>query len=445
VPTGAIVELDHGKLRTLRKWYDLRDIPLLETIDDDTAIAKAGQLLDDGVRACLAGFSRPGLTLSGGLDSSQVAVRALAALPAGTKLPTFTFHPEEGFDGRAPRGMLGDERPVVEAFAALHPGLEPHFTDNGGHEHGHRAQEMFHLTGDPAGVAGGYVFHGLLSEASKCECDALLLAEWGNLTFSDKGDCGFVEYLLTGRWRQLWLALTVPPIHSGSLLRRFSSRCLAALLPNGLWRRMRSLTLGRPLLSEVAQPLSAGYRRASGANERLKRSGKIADRNQPWNRREARELLIGEADPAPFYQGLEQMYGIALRDPTAYRPFVEYCLGLPTSMFMRDGEMRWLAKQMAKGIMPEEQRKNSLAGWWDADWHLRIGRRREQWLAELDRAERNDLLNKMLDIPRLREALEDWPNQTETDPQKAFAVQLAVPAALNTVRFVNFIEGRNEQ
>jgi asparagine synthase (glutamine-hydrolysing) len=233
------------------------------------------------------------LSLSGGLDSPQVAVRALAALPAGTKLPTFTFHPEEGFDGRAPRGMLGDERPVVEAFAALHPGLEPHFTDNGGHEHGHRAQEMFHLTGDPAGVAGGYVFHGLLSEASKCECDALLLAEWGNLTFSDKGDCGFVEYLLTGRWRQLWLALTVPPLHSGSLLRRFSSRCLAALLPNGLWRRMRSLTLGRPLLSEVAQPLSAEYRRASGVDERLKRSGKIADRNQPWNRREARQQIFG--------------------------------------------------------------------------------------------------------------------------------------------------------
>lgn len=220
-------------------------------------------------------------------------MRALAALPAGTKLPTFTFHPEEGFDGRVPRGMLGDERPVVEAFAAMHPGLEPHFTDNGGYEQGHRAHEMFHLTGDPAGVAGGYVFHGLLSEASQCGCDALLLAEWGNLTFSDKGDCGFVEYLLTGRWRQLWLALTVPPLHSGSLLRRFSSRCLAALLPNGLWRRMRSLTLGRPLLSEVAQPLSAEYRRASGVDERLKRSGKIADRNQPWNRREARQQIFG--------------------------------------------------------------------------------------------------------------------------------------------------------
>lgn len=444
VPTGAIVELDRGKPRTLRKWYDLRDIPFLDVTDDAAAIARAGALLDEGVRACIAGFSRPGSTLSGGLDSPQVAVRALAALAPGNRLPTFTFHPEPGYDDSAPRGMVGDERPLVEAFAAMHPGLQPHFTDNGGFEHDHRVHEMFHLTGDPAGVAGGYVFHGLLSEAGKSGCDVLLLAEWGNLTFSDKGDCGFAEYFLTGRWRQLWLALTVPPIHTGSLLRRFTSRCLAALLPNLLWLRLRSLVLGTKMLAEVAQPLSAEYRRTSGADERLRLSGKIADRHQPWNRRDARRHLIGEADPAPFYQGLEQMYGIALRDPTAYRPFVEYCLGLPTKMFMRDGKMRWLAKQMAKGIMPEEQRNNALSGWWDADWHLRIGRRRKEWLAELDRLEKDDRLGSMLDVPRLRAALEDWPDQTYADPHKAFAIHLAVPTAIVTARFVNYVEGRNQ-
>ena len=84
----------------------------------------------------------------------------------------------------------------------------------------------------------------------------------------------------------------------------------------------------------------------------------------------------GDSRTANAYQAFEQMYGVAQRDPMAYRPFVEFCLGLPTNMFMRDGEMRWLAKEMAKGIMPEEQRLNRLNGRWDADWHLRIGRRR---------------------------------------------------------------------
>jgi asparagine synthase (glutamine-hydrolysing) len=444
VPTGSIVELVRNQPRSLRKWYDLMEVPFHDVTDDSAAIATVEQLLDEGVRACLAGFREPGTTLSGGLDSPQVAVHALGALPPDRKLPTFTFHPEAGFDGRAPNWKLGDERQLVEAFAAMHPRLEPHFTDNAGREHDYRCEQLFHLTGDPAGVPGNYVFHGLLSDAAKRGCDVLLLAEWGNQTFSDKGECGFVEYFLTGRWRQLWLALTRPPIHSGSLLRRFGARSLAALLPNRLWQTMRRLVLRKDLLSEIAQPLSPEYRRTSGTNERLRRSGKLADRHQPWNRRHLRRLLAGDGDPAPYYQGLEQMYGVAMRDPTAYRPLVEYCLGLPTKMFLRNGELRWLAKQMAKGVMPEEQRRNALNGWWDADWHVRIGRRREEWLSELDRMERDDRLGRMFDVPRLRAALENWPRQTEIDPQKAFAVQLAVPIALVTARFVNYVEGRNQ-
>lgn len=229
VPTGSVVDLECGRSRVLRKWYDVLEIPQTSLSDAD-AIARAEELLDAGVRACLKGFTRPGSTLSAGLDSPQVAIRALAALPSGQTLPTFTFHPEAEFDGQVPRWMMADERPLVEALCAMHPGLEPHFTANEGREHDYRWNELFHLMGDPTGLTGTYIYHGMLAEAVKAGCDVLLLADWGNLTFSDKGECGFVEYLLTGRWRQLWLALIRPPIHSGSISRRFIARSLSALV-----------------------------------------------------------------------------------------------------------------------------------------------------------------------------------------------------------------------
>ena len=144
-----------------------------------------------------------------------------------------------------------------------------------------------------------------------------------------------------------------------------------------------------------------------------------------------------------IYQAFEQMYGVAQRDPMAYRPFVEFCFGLPVEMFMRDGEMRWLAKELAKGIMPEDQRLNRLNGRWDADWHLRIGRRRSDFLAELDRLQDDERIAAMLDIPRLRAALEDWPAQTEVDPQKFFTREFAVPRGLLVARFMQFIERTN--
>jgi asparagine synthase (glutamine-hydrolysing) len=94
--------------------------------------------------------------------------------------------------------------------------------------------------------------------------------------------------------------------------------------------------------------------------------------------------------------------------------------------------------------MPEEQRENRLNGRWDADWHLRIGRRRSEYLAELGRLEEDERIGPMLDIPRLRQALEDWPEQTETEAQKYFTREFAVPRGLLTARFVKWAEGRND-
>lgn len=445
VPAGSVVELERGKTRALRQTYDVMAIPQQRVSSDAEVIRKVGELMDEGVKACLAGFSKPGAALSSGLDSPQVAVRTLAALPPGQKLPTFTFHPEEGFDGRAPRWMNGDERPMVEAFAALHPGLEPHFTTNEGYDSLYRLNELFHLIGcAPPYLGTMYVFHGLLSEASKQGCDVLLVAEGGNRTFSDKGDSGFVEYFLTGRWDQLWLALTRPAIHNGPMVQRLVVRTLSAFLPLGVWRLLRRWLTNRPHLIDVVQPLSAEFLASSGANKRLRKSGFFPGRYQPWSRRHSRKFLFGHDDwLADVYQAFEQMYGVPLRDPTAYRPLVEYCLGLPTKMFMRDGQLRWLARQMAKGIMPENQRLNELSGCWDSDWHIRIGRRRKEFLAEFNRLENDDKVGPMLDLPRLRAALENWPAETEIDPQKAYGPQLSVPAALLTARFIQFVEGRN--
>ena len=448
VPLGSVVDLERGRKRQLRKVYDLLSLPDVRMERDSDYLARASELLDEGIKACLAGFHKPGATLSSGLDSPQIAVRTLAALPAGQPLPTFTFHPEPGFDGRCEPGKLADERPMVEAFAAMHPGLDPYFTTNEGYGHDHRWNDFFHLMGGaPSGLCNMYVFHGLFTAAREQGCDLLMLAEWGNFTFSDKGDWGFVEYLLKGRWRQLWLALARQPNQHRSLLWRFLARIVLALLPDRLWALVKRIVQpNRQYLVDMMQPLSAQYRSASGADQRFRESGILLDRYQPWSRRHAQRLLFqnNDAETAEVYQAFEQMYGIAQRDPLAYRPFVEFCFGLPVKMFMRDGTMRWMAKEMAKGIMPEVQRINRLNGRWDADWLLRVRGRRDDYLAEIDRLEKDQRMATMLDLPRMRRALENLPDETELDPQKYFTAEFAVPRGLLTARFIKWVEGRNE-
>jgi asparagine synthase (glutamine-hydrolysing) len=446
VPRGCSVMLQRGRERQIRKYYDVRALPDVRLATDADYVRRAGELLDEGVRTCLAGFGRPGATLSGGLDSPQVAIRAMSALPAGQKLPTFTFHPEPGFAGAVEPGKNGDERPFVEAFAAMHPRLEPHFTANEGIEHDFRLAEFFHLIGAaPPGLANNYVFHGIFAEAAKQRCDLLLLAEWGNLTFSDTGVWAFPEYLVTGRWRQLWRALRNHAGRDRSLLWRLCALSLLPFLPEPLWRVVRRVALPKQeYLVELIQPLSKAYRARSGADRRLKAAGFEFERYQPRNRRHAVEMIFREDDSlSEIYQGFEQMYGVSQRDPTAYRPFVEFCFGLPTDMFMRDGVKRWLAKEMAKGIMPEDQRANRLDGRWDSDWHLRIGRRRADLLEELDGLAQDEEMAAMFDLPRLKSTLKDWPEEAPTDPQAILPRENAVMRALVAARFINYVEGRN--
>ena len=258
VPLGCIVELQRGSPRLLKRYYDPLAAAPVRTGSEGECIARVGELLDEAVRACLTGFRRPGVTLSGGLNSPQVAVRTLAALPAEQKLPAFSFVPEKGYDGRVQPGMIGDERPLIEDFAAMHPRLEPHFTANEGYGHDYRWTELFHLMGGaPSGLCNMYVFHGLFAEAARQGCDVLLVSEWGNNAFSDKGYWGFVEYLLTGRWRQLRLALKNFPVQNRSMLWRFVAQCLLPLLPDRLWRLARRIVFRNERSAlDLMQPLS---------------------------------------------------------------------------------------------------------------------------------------------------------------------------------------------
>lgn len=447
VPIGCVVELAPGQLRQLRQYYDLAKVPKVRLPSAQAYVDRASQLLDQAVAAVAAPFAQPGATLSSGLDSPQVVVRLVRSLPPGRRLSTFTFHPEPDWDGIQAAGSNGNERPMVEAFAKMHPAIEPHFSDNQGRGHDYRWDDLFRaMEAAPSGLCNMYVFHGLFDGAKCAGCDGLLIAEWGNYTFSDKGDWAFVEYLLTGRWRQLWLALSHWPNDPRSMLRRFIVMCLVPLLPDSWWRRLFGIWHPRAkVFRELMTPLTTAFRERSGANRRMADSGFEFSRYQPRSRRHARELLFANEDSesAEVYQAFEQLYGIPLRDPMAYRPFVEFCFGLPTDMFMREGVPRWLAKELGRGIMPEEQRLNRRNGRWDADWLLRIRRKAHDYREELDRIADDPDLAGMLDIPRLRAALDRLPEQTELDPQKFMPIEFTLMRGLLTARFVNHVRGRN--
>ncbi len=210
------------------------------------------------------------------------------------------------------------------------------------------------MGGAPSGLCNMYVFHGLFAGAAREGLRRAAGSDWGNYAFSDKGYWGFVEYLLHGRWRQLWLALAQFPVHERSMavaLCRAGASCRCCPTRCGALSESSSSPNERSCSTWCSRsPSNTG---GLGGAAAPPESGIVFERYQPGTRSTHRQLLLAERTTAKvdeIYQAFEQMYGIAQRDPMAYRPLVEYCWGCPPSMFMRDGEMRWPAKHVAKGI-----------------------------------------------------------------------------------------------
>ena len=162
---GVVVTATRAGERRCRP-YDATRLPEIRLPRDADYVEQAEALLDEGIDRTLAGFRQPGTFLTGGLDSTIVASHLLDRMPADQRLPTFTWLPEPGTAAADTAFQFGNERPYVEAFAAMHPRIEPHFLDNAGAGFEDGLQDMFLLAGiSPAAIGLTYPLQGGMAAA----------------------------------------------------------------------------------------------------------------------------------------------------------------------------------------------------------------------------------------------------------------------------------------
>ncbi|WP_296678573.1 asparagine synthase-related protein [Novosphingobium sp.] len=445
VALGSTVTLGPGRRETQR-FYDLGALKPLPRMTRADYLATARDLLAEGTRAALAGSSRPAIMLSGGLDSSLVAINVLDALPGDQPVDTYTFTVRHDWDGHTPPGTYGDERPRVAALCQRYPRLTPHFHSNDDRAFTDDLTKLFHtIGGAPQGLANMGVYHSLWQAARGDGCDRVLLGEFGNMTVSDDGNWAYSHYFKTLRWIQLFRALRSAPDDQRSLLRRFAALAVMPFLPDSLWHWQRGIR-GIENLYPLASPLRQDYARKSGAVDRAKAANLPNPRYPLRDRlamiREVHDNTWGEF--SDVYSGFEQIYGMEQRDPTAYRPFFEFCAGLPANMVLYDGQDRRLARDLLNGRMDDEFRLSRLNGSHNADWYTRMTPRVADLREEIDRAANDPDLAEMLDFDRLRMALDSWPETSDMSSRERLVCSAAIPRAILYSRFFAYTEGRND-
>jgi asparagine synthase (glutamine-hydrolysing) len=446
VPSRTVVRLTRQDTRPSEYWKPDLDAPPPCESDDDY-IARARELFETATARSLRGVKRAAIHLSGGLDSSAVA--ASIARLGGVECVGYTGLPPPEFD-RPPRaGWYLDERPKVEALARLHPSLRTVFvTPRGAHERQRHPERDFVDVPLPHRGTCNLGWFGAIDDRIRADGHNVIFHGGpGNMSTSWTGGLSLAFLLSRGNAVSLLReARAVALATRRSLVRVLGSEAVLPLLPPAAHRTVDRL-LGRSpddvtsislLRSDVADDLNlveqwhdegfdTSYRLHGATSARL-RAHKLFDNNQL-----GRDLGCGR----------QEAEGIEYRSPFDDRELLAFCLLVPETLFRRNGVPRWFARQVFADRLPREILQERRRGEQAPNWFESLDARKPAIAAAVERLEASSLASRLVDLPRLKRLLTEWPLDARSAEARAFEYRYALDRAVHLGLFIRWVEGGN--
>ena len=432
----------------VERYYDLaeRARPVRLRKDADY-VAAAGELLHHAVRSALRAPETPAVMMSGGLDSTSIAVTALGLLEGcsgALPLISFTAGPDPEWDGRAPTGRTGDERDAVRALVRMHPGLDARFVEAADWSGAGWQMRMFELAEFPSRNPGnGYWTHECLRQAAAAGRRVVLRGVGGGHTLSRSGYGRLSEAFRTGRWHTLWRESAGLPRGRLGRLSPLLRHAVFPNLPEGM-HRVFKVALGDRGWRGYS-PIHPDYARSARVEERAREHGFDPwFKRHPSGRQAALDSLSGPLlrNARAAKRAQEAIHGVAIRDPLLERRLVEWCCGLPYDQLLCGGRTKVLLRRLMQDRLPAEI-LDGPKGLQAADWHLRNSRRLPEIRMTLERWREDPAVAGRLDLDRLLRAVETWPERTPLSardhPDRLLLHFLG--RALQAGRFIKWVEG----
>jgi asparagine synthase (glutamine-hydrolysing) len=442
LPQGTALVFDPRGLRIEPLWRPDPTRRITRARPDDY-VDEARHLLENAVRVRLS--ARTAATLSGGLDSPAVAVTA-AGLLRPDLLHTFTAMPPPGRAAFPARGFYGSEAPAVNAIVAMQGNMRAHFC------HG-SAPADFECDPTPLFVQSGrpVITVGMLgwmaptyAEARAQGHDTLLLATAGNFTLSYDGRNAFADLMRAGR-----------PIHAlAQLIRvsRFRNRSLSAeirQMVQGLFPKARQNWKAYRGTSHewiATSPVRPEFMTEIGLVERMVELGEHGlgpaandSRSVQAHFIHARRSRIVEANLS-----ISLHFGLNLPDPLSDRRLAEFCLAIPRQHFFGRGKDRALARRVMAGRVPDWVLNQSLYGQPNVEWFDRLTPQRAEISAEIDRLTRVPMAAAMLDLPRLKALVDNWPQDAASANEHRYEYESLLTRGVHMGRFLRWVDGGND-
>lgn len=438
---GCIVRVRGASFSKDRFWNP-ENIADVRFKTDDQYVEAFQERLDEAVRARLRCNGTPCATITGGLDSSSIAVTAADMLAAsGKKLNTFTAVPEAGFFRHELRRTYFDETPYVRQIASANPNIVPHFVPPSNGPILDQIAEHIRVSGSPRGnILNGLWVMDICSAARSAGHNVMLTGDMGNTTMSYNGHGLFAELLRTGRWLRLFSEIKATGHRRKYIIRRWT---IAPFVPAPLFRWYRHWRHGRRPPWHHFSAIHPEFAESSGVVARAAREYLPFDATPHRDSRVDRvNDFNGYCDAADWFTKVRAGLGIDIRTPAFDRRLVEFCIGIPVDQYLHKGCDRWLIRRAMKGRLPDVVLYNRKHGAQAADWHPRMTRERHHIAEKVKSLAGNVDVASIVDLQRLTSMLDDWPEREPPGVERLVFIT-TIPEALGASYFIENVTGAN--
>ncbi|EME71279.1 asparagine synthase [Paramagnetospirillum caucaseum] len=354
LPPAHVMVVTPEQTRIERYWR-IEDVSLCRFRQRQDYADRFRELFDAAVRNRLVGDGPFGATLSGGLDSSSVAVTAAAILSrsaqrlhAFTSIPTTETSPYTG-------PLFGNELPYARAAVEMAGNIDHHLVEGRSLTPLQGLRAMLSITGTPGYAVTNFFWRlELQAQARALGCQVVLTGHLGNPGISWVGSPFSLP--LVQRLRRIGLG-----------------RCLKELLreivPTPAMRMWKDLRLSEDWFRTSA--IHPEFARRIRLRERIldDGGGPLSPRAKDGLTHRLKMLSPEANSSSAIYTEMGLQGGIEYRDPTADAGLLEYVLSIPDHIFIdqESGLDRWVIRSAMTGRLPDVIRVNSKIGRQAAD------------------------------------------------------------------------------
>lgn len=434
---------------TVQRYWQLDLNRQIQFPRDDDYVEAFKERFERVVSDHLRSLTPVGVLMSGGLDSTSVATTAARLLKRqGKRLTTFTEVPRAGFTGPVLNGRYADETPLVQAVAHLHDNLDLNLIRTDGRTFLDDLDRFFDYAEEPFPNTSNRVWwEAILQAAKQPGVRVLLTGDQGNLTISWNGS-GLLSHLLRqrqwGRARREARALAQRG-EARAAWRALVGQGILPLLPTSLWLIAQRLRGNAAMVSTSSwraySPIHPDFAAAHKVESRARDQGHNVHGRWPADTRQIRyEVITGVGATSALGTGYRAMFGVETRTPPLDVRLVEFCLALPEDQYLRDGQRRWLIRRAMADRLPPEVLGNRQRGLQAADWFERLSAIRPQIVEELAQFEQSELARRALDLARLRQLVQQWPQDGWEAGPVFLNYRMVLEWGLMAGRFIRWFE-----